>query len=206
MIQVLPQTKVRKNPKVGFAQMNKNRNLHNRVGIQMSQIQMVKVKETTKEGRNRKSKAADKQRDVNNGLVGVLCRDCNPTTDPPRAKLLRRKNSDRDKMEKVRLGNNRHMITYERQLAVGIDGRNNRSGRILTLPLGRHLNLVGELSGSKIKRETEEVWRQKVRLVLRTQRHAATRYKWGFPGSDTISKKCTVITGSLFLKRRRGSM
>jgi hypothetical protein len=49
MIQVLPQTKVMKNPKVGFAQMNKNRNLQNRVGIQMSQIQMVKVKETAKE-------------------------------------------------------------------------------------------------------------------------------------------------------------
>jgi hypothetical protein len=43
------------------------------------------------------------------------------------------------------------MITCERQLAVGIDGRNNRSGRILTLPLGRHHNLVGGLSGSEIK-------------------------------------------------------
>jgi hypothetical protein len=38
MIQVLPQAEVRKNSKVGFAQMNKNRNLQNRVGIQMSQI------------------------------------------------------------------------------------------------------------------------------------------------------------------------
>jgi hypothetical protein len=151
MIRVFPQTKVRKNSKVGFTQMNKNRNLQNRVGIQMSQIQMVKVKETAKEGRNRKNKAADKKRDVNNGLVGILCRDSNPTTDPPRAKLIRRKNSDRDKMEKVRLKNNKHMITCERQLAVGIDGRNNRSGRILTLSLGRHLNLVGELSESEIK-------------------------------------------------------
>jgi hypothetical protein len=48
MIQVLPQTKVRKNPKVSFSQMNKNKNLQNRVRIQMSQIQMVKVKETAK--------------------------------------------------------------------------------------------------------------------------------------------------------------
>jgi hypothetical protein len=151
MIQVLPQTEVRENSKVGFAQVNKDRNLHNRVGIQVSQIQMVKVKETAKEGRNGKSKAADKKRDVNNGLVGILCRDSNPTTNPPRANLLRRKNSDRDKMEKIRLGNNRHMITCERQLAVGIDGRNNRSSRILTLPLRRHHNLVGGLSGSKIK-------------------------------------------------------
>jgi hypothetical protein len=112
---------------------------------------MVKVKETAKEGRNGKRKAADKKRDVYNGLVGILCRDSNPTTNPPRAKLLRRKNSDKDKMEKIRLGNNRHMITYERQLAVGIDKRNNRSSRILTLPLGRHRNLVSGLSGSEIK-------------------------------------------------------
>jgi hypothetical protein len=129
-----------------FAQMNKDRNLQNRVGIQI-----VKVKETAKEGRNGKSKATDKKRDVNNGLVGILRRDSNPTTNLPRAKLLRRKNSDRDKMEKIRLGNNRHMITCERQLAIGIYRRNNRNSRILTLPLGRHHNLVSGLSRSEIK-------------------------------------------------------
>jgi hypothetical protein len=31
-------------------------------------------------------------------------------------------------VEKVRLGDNRHMITCERQLAVGIDGGNHHSG------------------------------------------------------------------------------
>jgi hypothetical protein len=92
---------MRQNSKIGFAQLNKNRNLHNRVGIQMSQIQMVEIKETAKERRNRKSKAADEKRYVNNGFVGILSRDSNPTTDSPRAKLLRGKNSDRDKMEKV---------------------------------------------------------------------------------------------------------
>ena len=142
---------MRLNSKVGFAQMNKNRNLQNRVGIQMSQIQMVEIKETAKERRNWKSKVADEKRNVNNGLMCILRRDGNPTTDPPRAKLLRRKNSDRKKMEKVRLENNRHVITCERQLTVGIDGRNSRSGRILSLSLRRHLNLAGELSGSEIK-------------------------------------------------------
>jgi hypothetical protein len=119
----------------------------------VSQIQIVKVKETAKEGRNGKSKATNKKRDVNNRLVGILRRGSNPTTNPPRAKLLRRKNSDRDKMEKIQLGNNRHMITCERQLTVGIDRKNNRSSIILTLPLGHHHNLVGGLSGSKIKGE-----------------------------------------------------
>jgi hypothetical protein len=112
---------------------------------------MVKVKETVKEGRNGKSKAAEKKRDVNNRLEGILCRDSNPTTNPPRAKLLRRKNSDGDKMEKIQLGNNRYMITCEGQLTVEIDRRNDRCSRIRTLPLGCHRNLVGGLSGSKIK-------------------------------------------------------
>jgi hypothetical protein len=131
--------------------VNKNINLQNGVGIQMSQIQMVEIKETTKERRNRKSKAADEKRNVNNGLVGILRRDSNPTIDPLRAKLLWGKNSDRDKVKKVRLGNNIHVITCKRQLTVGIDRRNNRSGEILALSLRRHLNLAGELSGSEIK-------------------------------------------------------
>jgi hypothetical protein len=112
---------------------------------------MVEIKETTKERRNRKSKATDEKRNVNDGLVGVLRRDSNPTTDPPREKLLWGKNSDRDKMKKVRLGNNIHVITCERQLTIGIDGRNNHGGGILAFSLGRHLNLAGELSGSEIK-------------------------------------------------------
>jgi hypothetical protein len=134
----------------------------------VSQIQIVKVKETVKEGRNGKSKAADKKRDVNNGLVGILCRDSNPTTNPPRAKLLQRKNSDSDKVEKILLGNNRHMITCERQLAVEIDGRNDRRSRILGLPLGRHHNLVGGLSGSEIKGKQRVFRGKKVRLGLKT--------------------------------------
>jgi hypothetical protein len=84
---------------------------------------MVEIKETAEERRNRKSKAADEKRNINNGLVGVLRRDSDPTTDPPRTKFLRRKNSDEDKMKKVGLGNNRHVVTCERQLAVAIDGR-----------------------------------------------------------------------------------
>jgi hypothetical protein len=148
---MFPQTEVRENSKVGLTQMDKDRNLQNRVGIQMSQIQIVKVKETVKERRNWKSKAAEKKRNVNDRLVSILRRNSNPMTNPPGTKLLRRKNSNIDEVEKIWLGNNRHVITYERQLAVRIDGRNNSSDGILTLPLGRHLNLVGELSGSEIK-------------------------------------------------------
>jgi hypothetical protein len=39
---------------------------------------MIEVKETVEERRNRKSKAADENRNINNRLVGVLCRDSDP--------------------------------------------------------------------------------------------------------------------------------
>jgi hypothetical protein len=67
----------------------------------MSQIQIVKVKETAKEGRNWKSKAAEKKRNVNDGLVSILRRNSNPTANPLGTKLLQRKNSDIDEVEKI---------------------------------------------------------------------------------------------------------
>jgi hypothetical protein len=50
--------------------MNKNRNLQNGIGIQMGQIQAIEIKETAEERRNRKSKSADKKRNVNDRLKG----------------------------------------------------------------------------------------------------------------------------------------
>jgi hypothetical protein len=63
---------------------------------------VIEIKETAKERRNGKSKAEDEKRNVNNGFVSVFCRNSDPTTDPPRTKFLRRKDSDRYKMEKIR--------------------------------------------------------------------------------------------------------
>jgi hypothetical protein len=85
---------------------------------------MIEIKETTEERINRKSKAADEKRNIDNRLVGVLRRDSDPTTDPLRTKFLRRKNSDGDEVKKVGLRNNRHVVTCERQLTVRIEGRN----------------------------------------------------------------------------------
>lgn len=130
--------------------MNKNRNLKNGIGVQMGQIQAIEIKETAEERRNGKSTSADKKRNVNDGFVGVFCRNSDPTVDPPRTELLRRKNSDGNKMKKVRFRDNRHMVTCERQLTVGIDGRNDCDRRTRSLPLGRHLNLVSGRSGSNI--------------------------------------------------------
>jgi hypothetical protein len=81
--------------------MNKDRNLQNGIGIQMIQVQIIKVKETAEEGRNGMSKAADKKRNINNELVGIFFRNSDPTANPPRTKLLRRKNSNIDKTEEI---------------------------------------------------------------------------------------------------------
>jgi hypothetical protein len=130
--------------------MNKNRDLQNGIGIQMGQIQVIEIKETAEERRNGKSKTADKKRNVNDGFVGVFCRNDDPTADPPGTELLRRKNSDGYEMKKVGFRDNRHMITCEGQLTVGIDGGNDCDGRTRSFPLGRHLNLADERSVSSI--------------------------------------------------------
>jgi hypothetical protein len=102
--------------------MNENRNLQNGIWIQMGQIRAIEIKETVEERRNGQSEPADEKRNVNDGFVGVLCRNSDPTADPPRAELLRRKNPDGNEMKKVRFGDNRHMVTCEVQLTVGING------------------------------------------------------------------------------------
>ena len=104
--------------------MNKDGDLQNGIRVQMGQIQVIEIKETVEKGGNRKSKTAEKKRNINNGFVGVLCWNSDPMANPPRIELLQRKNPE---MEKIRLRNNRHMVTCERQLAVGIDGRNDSS-------------------------------------------------------------------------------
>jgi hypothetical protein len=130
--------------------MNKNRNLQNGIGIQMGQIQAIEIKETAEERRNGQSKSADKKRNVNDGFVGVFCRNSDPTANSPRTELLRRKNPDGNEMKKVGFGDNRHMVTCEGQLTVGIDGGNDCDGRTRSFPLGRHLNLASKRSGSDI--------------------------------------------------------
>jgi hypothetical protein len=51
---------------------------------------------------NGKSKAADKKRNLNNKLVGILCRDSNPMANSPRTKLFWRKNFNIDKVKEIR--------------------------------------------------------------------------------------------------------
>jgi hypothetical protein len=75
---------------------------------------VIEIKVTAKERRNGKSKAADEKRNVNDGFMSVLCQNSDPTTNPPRTEFLRRKDSDRHKMEKIGFRNNRHVVTWRK--------------------------------------------------------------------------------------------
>jgi hypothetical protein len=137
--------------------MNENGDLQDRIGIQMGQVNMVEIKEAAEKGRNGKAKAAKKERGINDGLMGILSWDSNPMANPPRAEFPRRKNPDGHKVEKFGLRNNGHVVTCERQLAVGIDWRNHHGRRTRGFPLGRHLDSTGEQSR---RRNAERIWKR----------------------------------------------
>jgi hypothetical protein len=84
VIQVLPQPKMWQHAKKSFAYMNENGNLQDRIGIQMGQVKMIEIKEAAEKGRNRKTETAEKKRNVNYELMGILCRDSDPMTNPLR--------------------------------------------------------------------------------------------------------------------------
>jgi hypothetical protein len=48
---------------------------------------MVEIKETAEKGRDGKAKAAEKEKGVNNGLMGILCRNSKPMANPPRTPI-----------------------------------------------------------------------------------------------------------------------
>ena len=105
----------------------------------MGQVYVVEIKKASEKRRDRKAKAAEKKRSVNYRFVGILCRDSSPVANLPRTEFPRRKNPNGYEVEEFSFGNNGHMVTCERQLAVGVDWRDHRSRRARSFPLGRHL-------------------------------------------------------------------
>jgi hypothetical protein len=122
--------------------------------------------------------------------------------NPPRTELLRRKNPDGYEMKEVGLEYNRHMVTCERQLAVGIDGGNDSDGRTRGFPLGRHLNLVDERSGSRIAKGQRGPGCRKARTRARNVETRNNAVHVGFflgqiPFPKSASHHPTVISRTL---------
>jgi hypothetical protein len=95
---IFPETEMRENPEKGLTQMYKNGNLQDGIRVQMSQVQFVEIKEATEKGRNGKSKTTNKERNVNDRFMVILCRNGDPTANSPRAELFRKQNPNVDKM------------------------------------------------------------------------------------------------------------
>jgi hypothetical protein len=141
----------------------------------MHQIQLIKIKEATEKGGDGKSKPADEKWNVNDRFMSVLCRNSDTAVDPPRTELLWKQNPNLNKMKKVRFGDDRHVVTSEGKLAVGVDGRDDCSSGALPFPLGGHRDLSGGTSELGISDKQRNDRREKAKLGLRNQKGTSTR-------------------------------
>jgi hypothetical protein len=120
-------------------------------------------------------------------------------------------------MKKVGFRDNRHMVTCEGQLTVGIDGGNDCDGRTRSFPLGRHLNLADERSGSSIAGKQRRPGCEKAKTrawnaeacdsVVHMGFSRARRHFQNFgtpchhPAVISKMRACHIITRPLFSKR-----
>jgi hypothetical protein len=173
--------------------MNENGDLHDRIGIQMGQVKMVEIKEAAEKGRNGKTEAAEKERSINHRLMGILSWDSNPMANPPRTEFPRRENLDGHEVEKFGLRNDGHVVTCERQLAVGVNWRNHHGRRTRGFPLGCHLDSTGEQSGRRI---AERIRKQE--LGHGKQRRLKAQHLWDIPEPDIVSKSAQSAPDGYF--------
>jgi hypothetical protein len=139
------------------------------------QIQLIKIKEVVEKRGDGKSKPADEKWNVNDRFMSVLCRNSDTAADLPRTELFRKQNPNLNKMDKVGFGDDRHVVTSEWKLAVGVDGRDDRSSGALPLPLGGHRDLSGGTSGLGISGKQRNARREIVKLGLVNQKGTSVR-------------------------------
>jgi hypothetical protein len=152
----------------------------------MGQVNMVEVKEAAEKGRDGKAEAAEKKRGVNNGFMGILYRNSKPMANPPRTEFSRRKNPDRDEVEKFSFGNNGH-VGYLRK-ATGCWGRLEESPQQTSsrssswVPSQFYQRAEQKANG----REDSEAERQE--LGHGKQRRLKAQLLWDILELDTVSK------------------
>jgi hypothetical protein len=138
----------------------------------MRQIQLIEIKEAMEKGGDGKSKPTNEKWNVNDRFMSVLYWNSDTTAHSPRAELLQKQNPNLNEMKKVGFRNDRHVVTSEWKLAIGVDGRDDCSSGALPLPLGGHRNLSGETSGLGNSGEAEERMKRKSEARARkSKRH-----------------------------------
>jgi hypothetical protein len=124
-------------------------------------------------------------------------------------------------MKKVGFRDNGHMVTCEGQLTVGIDWGNDCDRRTRSFPLGRHLNLASERSGSNIAGEHRRPGCRKAKTRALNAEACDSAVHMGFsrarrhfqnvgmpchrPAVISKTRARHVITRPLFLKRGRAT-
>jgi hypothetical protein len=97
------------------------------------------------------------------------------------------------------------VVTCERQLAVGIDGRNDRHNRTLILPLGRHHNLADGLNKGEILGKQRSGSRQKCEVRARNSKaHVDTIMNGVFPDRASFLKSAKSSLGKTRLPTQLG--
>jgi hypothetical protein len=111
------------------------------------------------------------------------------------------------------------VVTCERQLVVGVDGRNDYRIRTLALPLGRHRNLTAESSKGEIRGKQRSVLKRKCEVRAQNSRaHNDMSINGVFLGWAPFLKsaksslrkmrfpKVPTIARLLYLKRRQSQI
>jgi hypothetical protein len=163
----------------------------------MGQVEVVEIKKATEKGRNRKAKTAEKERSINNGLMGILSRDSNPMANPPKAEFLRRKNPDGHEMEELGLRDDRHVVTCEGSWLLGSIGGITTADELEAFLLGA----ISILPASRVGGEWQRGFGSgKARTRARKAKAAKSTALMGYSRARYHFKKCPVITRWLFPK------
>jgi hypothetical protein len=113
----------------------------------MGEIQRIKIEKAAEERRNWQGQSPDEKWHEDNSLMSILYRDGNSASDSPGAQFFWRKNTNFNKVQKVRLGNNRHVVTSEGEWTVEVDWRDDWNSSTLFSLLGRHRDLSSDAGG-----------------------------------------------------------
>jgi hypothetical protein len=182
--------------------MNENGGLQDRIGIQMGQVKMVEIKEAAEKGRNGKAKAAEKERSINNGLMGILIGTVTPWQ-------IRQEQSSRGGRTPM---DTRWRSSVSEMTDMWLPAKGNwLLGSIGGITTADELEafLLGAISILSASRVGGELQRgfgsDKARTRARKVEAAKSATLMGYSRARYRFKKCPVSTRRLFPKHRRAT-
>jgi hypothetical protein len=160
----------------------------------MGQVKMVEIKEATEKGRNGKAKAAEKERGIDNGLMGILSRNSKPMANPPRTEFpidMRWRSSGSEMTDM--------WLPAKGNWLLGSIGGITTADELEVFLLGA----ISILPASRVEGELQRGFgSQKARTRARKAEAAKSTSLMGYSRARYRFKKCPVSTRRLFPKHR----